>query len=179
MSSRDPWTSKCQSRPASGLPPLHPLPPPAPRRIPAHAQRTQISPGPPHPAPPSPTQPQPTVGAARLLSPRGGFRRVTPFSPYQGALLVNPALRLSAHLWLPGIPAQFRPEKITQKLLSKVKTSCEQGFPESTMPDQGPRPSPVPTLTRASPAFPRATRSPARRELSREAAGQRLESLHY
>lgn len=44
------------------------------------------------------------------------------------------------------------------------------------MPDQGPRPSPVPKLTRASPAFPGATRSPARRELSREAAGQRLEA---
>lgn len=129
MSSGDPWTSrKCPAvHPASGLPPLHHFPRPrCGKRIPAHAQWTQISPGPPHPAPPSPSPPY--QGRASAFTQRWLQASHTP-SLLTRARSLNPALGLAARAGSPESPAPIPAGENNPKLLSKVKTSCERGLP--------------------------------------------------
>lgn len=92
---------------------------------------------------------------------------------------MNPTLGLAARAGSPESPAPIRAGENDPKLVSKVKTSRAGGLPRIYDARSGPSSLALPesdTETRASQAFPGATLSPALRELSREAVGQRLKA---
>lgn len=155
MSSGDPWTSrKCPAvHPASGLPPLHHFPRPrCGKRIPAHAQWTQISPGPPHPAPPSPSPPY--QGRASAFTQRWLQASHTP-SLLTRARSLNPALGLAARAGSPESPAPIPDGENNPQLLSKVKTSCERGLPRIYDARSGPSSLARPETDPRLPGLPR------------------------
>ena len=93
---------------------------------------------------------------------------------------MNPTLGLAARAGSPESPAPIRAGENDPKLVSKVKTSrAGGGLPCIYDARSGPSSLALPesdTETRASQAFPGAALSPALRELSREAVGQRLKA---